>query len=295
MPGGHRRWCFTIHPADDGVAPLLEELPAGIRYIVWQLERGHEHERYHFQGYVTFTNSVSIGAVKRALGYDSAHLEPARGNDQQCVDYCTKEDTRVRGPWELGERDREQGKRSDLIDLAEAVKNGQNDHQIALEQPVAYAKFARHIRDLRFAYFEPLRRDVSTLVICGTTGCGKTFWCFEHFPDLYRVNWRKDGHIWWDGYRGQDVILFDDFYGEVALADMLHLLDIYPLRLEIKGSTTVAAWTKVIITSNAQAATWYSPLAGHDPGKIAALHRRLTWTENANSREEMDALASPWN
>ena len=41
--------------------------------------------------------------VKRILGYDSAHVEIAPGSNDQCVAYCTKEDTRLLGPFTLGE------------------------------------------------------------------------------------------------------------------------------------------------------------------------------------------------
>ncbi|AUM61740.1 Rep [uncultured virus] len=298
MPGGHRRWCFTVHPEDGGEAPFLSEIPAGCKYIIWQLEEGHDNHRRHFQGYCVFRQSVSLGAVKRALGSDSAHLEPAHGDEDSCIAYCSKEDTRVLGPWSFGERSPGQGKRSDLDDLVQRVKNNEDDHQIAEAEPVAYARYANHIRNLRGALFVPkMRPGLKTLVLWGSTGTGKSYWAWNNCPSLYRVNWKSDGHIWFDGYRGHRTLLFDDFYGQVPLERMLHYLDIYPLTVEVKGSTVVACWTEVIITSNAPPAMWYMSSQGtfgHCQEKIEALNRRLTEVVEVRRMGDLDNLVPPW-
>jgi len=80
---------------------------------------------------------------------------------------------------------------------------------------------------------------------------------FEEHPDCYFVTPTSTGQLWFDGYDGQDVVIFDDFYGGLPLPYMLRLLDGYPMRLPIKGGHTYAKWTKVYLTSNVPPTEWY--------------------------------------
>ena len=74
---------------------------------------------------------------------------------------------------------------------------------------------------------------------------------------------------------------------------MLHLLDPYALAVQIKGSTTTARWTKVILTSNQHPSTWY-PSQYCSQEQIAALNRRLGTVVEANTRQDLDGLVPPW-
>lgn len=286
MPGGYRRWCFTINNPQSDV--LFSELPQDLKFVCWQLEQGEQGTR-HFQGYCICTGPFSMGRVKRALGCDSAHLEPARGTHEQCVAYCSKEDTRVLGPWKLGDEPAGQGARTDLEWVAEEVKKSRSDREIAQERPTVFMRYFKGINALRMALADPPRRaSIQTMVLHGGTGTGKTFWAYDKCPGLYRVLLpaQRGAALWWDGYIGQDAILFDDFYGQIDLATMLHLLDPYPLTLAVKGSFTLARWTKVIITSNKSPMDWYSG-TDPDPMVLAALMRRLHSMVQVDSREDL--------
>ena len=50
-----------------------------------------------------------------------------------------------------------------------------------------------------------------------------------------------------DDYRGQNVILFDEFRSSLPVADMLKYLDGYPLMLPCRYSNKVACYTKSAI------------------------------------------------
>lgn len=53
-----------------------------------------------------------------------SHWEPIR-NDERAFDYCMKEDTRVAGPWEFGERPIRRNNATDWAMVRQAAKQGQ--------------------------------------------------------------------------------------------------------------------------------------------------------------------------
>lgn len=55
---------------------------------------------------------------------------------------------------------------------------------------------------------------------------------------------------WWEGYWGQSAALIDDFRADFCTYhELLRILDVYPLRLEVKGSSVPSRLTKIYITS----------------------------------------------
>ena len=120
------RWTFTINNPGPGDAPGWE--PATMDYMVYQFERGNETGTEHIQGYVRFKNRRKFSVVQQWLPH-GAHIEKARGSEQQNKDYCTKEDTRVAEtvPREFGTFNGDtghQGRRTDLAAGVEALKTG---------------------------------------------------------------------------------------------------------------------------------------------------------------------------
>lgn len=189
-----------------------------------------------------------------------------------------------------------QGSRSDLHELAEKVKNGASDFDIATENPGAFCRYYRGFGALRSVIESraPAIRDpLDVTVIVGGTGVGKTFWCFSHFPDLYRVKYPESaGHAWWwDGYVSQETVLFDEFDGtQVALNKMLQYLDRYPITVQThSGGLVPCKYKRVFLTTNVQPDAWYNSLV-MDPKFIeqkAALARRLSRVITAASREDL--------
>lgn len=59
---------------------------------------------------------------------------------------------------------------------------------------------------------------------------------------------------------------------QLPLTRLLQVLDIYPLRLPIKGGFTLARWTRVILTSNIHPRDWYPNC---QPESRRALLRRI--------------------
>lgn len=146
MPGGYRRWCFTIN--NPAVDQPWAALPEDVAYIVWQKEQGAQGTM-HLQGYTRVKKSLSIGAVKTALAIPTAHLEHANGTEEQCKAYCTKVETRIAGPWELGDYLPSQGQRNDLKKCAALIVEGKSLAAVAEAEPATFTKYARGFAALK--------------------------------------------------------------------------------------------------------------------------------------------------
>ena len=64
---------------------------------------------------------------------------------------------------------------------------------------------------------------------------------------------------WWDGYHGEETVIFDDFKGfSMRLHDFQLIVDRYPVKVETKGSTVELSATRLVFTSNKHPSEWYS-------------------------------------
>jgi len=293
-----RNWCFTRQldqrehafmegAAAAGVQPCQEELwflpcMAQIKSLVFQFERCPTTKRIHMQGFVQFVNPKGLKMVKQLLG-NEPHMETMRGTVAEAVAYCRKTESRLFGPYLLGEEPSGgQGKRTDLEALREMVK----ERKPALDIIEADAKFARYekqINFMRFAYMESLSdrqaSGVDVKVFYGATGTGKTFtavnYCCQN-KDYYIAECpsQKNSKLWFNGYEGQRTLILDDFSGDYCTMDFLkRLLDCYKLKVEFKGGFVWACWTTVIITTNYMPEAWYTN--GLNVVNVDPLKRRI--------------------
>ena len=118
-----RRWMFTINnpsiPA--GVFPFTNDRDL-VKYLVYQRECGDASSLPHNQGFCILKHAVTLNRLKKAC--NRAHFEIARGSLKQCIDYCTKDDTRISGPYRFGDEPKVGGSTVALDDLREGIKDG---------------------------------------------------------------------------------------------------------------------------------------------------------------------------
>ncbi len=81
--------------------------------------------------------------------------------------------------------------------------------------------------------------------------------------------------ISFDGYNGQDVLVFEEFNSQVPIEDMLNYLDIYPLHLPARYNDRVACYTKVYLTSNLPLEKQYRAEQWDRPETWRAFLRRI--------------------
>jgi hypothetical protein len=109
------------------------------------------------------------------------------------------------------------------------------------------------------------------VVLWGDTGTGKTR--FVHAQSSGRSLWSPGDYQWFDGYRGQEVVLFDDYRGEYPIQQFLKLTDRYPMSVPVKGGFCRWLPKKIYITSNVNPDAWYPDVHGRS---FEAFKRRLT-------------------
>jgi len=274
-----KAWCFTWNnPTHRNLFP--DGLPDKVQYLVYQLERGAEGTE-HLQGYIYFKEKIRFNPLKAmefktpdgasVFPFRAAHLEVAKGKPEHNKAYCTKPETRVAGPWELGKLPKGQGDRQDLRIAAASLMA---DGDVRKIDPAVFMKYASGCLKLAAMASPPRRDGLKVITIVGPSGIGKSYSVHDLFPDVYVVNMGNSG-LWWDGYTGQPAVLFEEFKGQVQLQKMLQILDPYPLRLEIKGGLVPARFTIVFITSNYTPDKWYKNETGDRDPEMAALARRL--------------------
>lgn len=273
-----RNYCFTLHCEEEKgkkVIPTWRKLPESIKYLCWQYEICPKSGRLHIQGYMELAKPMRLNAAKEALGTEKAHLEIRKGTQEQAINYCRKDESRMGGtaPMELGEPGKGRGKRTDLDEIRDAIEEGvQFDElrEINFGATLRYEKgLDRYIDDVK-------RRTMSAgvwkpkKVTCyiGPTGCGKTKLACESMPDA----WIKPNGKWFTGYKGQKDVIFDDFSGDIELTTLLRVLDGRAYEVEIKGRTAVWEAENIWITSNLTVEEWYP---NGNPQHIEAIKRRL--------------------
>lgn len=267
-----KNWCFTIN---NPAAELPDRLPRSATYLVFQVERGEQGGTRHLQGFIQFESKRRLSAVLGTFEGDYArpqprgHWELARGNPAQNREYCTKSTTREAGPFEFGAISGGQGARTDLVECVKQVQATGN----AFADPVLFAKYGSNLLKLAARVPPPSRPDLHVVCVVGDTGLGKSYACWEAYPQLYKPYFGNSG-IWWDGYSGQEVVLFEEFCGQVPLQKMLDMLDPYPLFVEVKGGTTRFCARVIILLSNDPPRSWY-PVARYNTKCVDALLRKV--------------------
>lgn len=81
----------------------------------------------------------------------------------------------------------------------------------------------------------------------------------------------KPSSKWWDGYGNEPIVIWDEIPRDYPWDELLHLLDRYPLKVEVKGGFAEFNSTMIIITSNFTPAALFGRYENY-----RALERRIT-------------------
>lgn len=246
-----KNWVFTLN---NPPAILPQVFLDAVSFMVYQPETAPVTGTPHLQGYVVTKKAVTLAGLKRLL--PAAHWERRKGSHDEAVAYCTKEDTRAGPSVTFGVPPPGAGARTDLDGLAQMVKDKMPLKRIAEENPSMYIKHAKGLQALKFVLTEP-RKGVrpSVEIFTGPSRIGKSKHIMSKYPDCYR---KDSASKWWDGYDGQEVVFFDEFYGGIPYNEMLQIIDWHGKRVETKGGHVELQATKFVFASNKNWREWYS-------------------------------------
>lgn len=253
MSSKSKYWVFTLNNYTDDDRLLLEECvsSAFFSYCCFGLEEGSMESTSHLQGYVESPNRLSLSSLRRL--FPRAHWEHRRGSAEQARDYCQKDGDY----YEFGEIScPEQGKRNDLLELQTALNNKMPLLQVSNEFFREFLHYRKNIESYVALNQEKRTWQIEVNVYWGKTRTGKSRRAFEEAgPEA----WVYPGKGWFDGYYGQDNVVFDDFYGDMPISLLLKVLDDwYPCQVPTKGGHVNWKPRKVWITCNTDPRDLYS-------------------------------------
>ncbi len=239
--------CFTIFTEN-----LLEPDMDKIEFLAYQKEECPTTKRIHLQCYCECKKQLSVGQLKTALKSDVniANVEKRKGSQKQAIEYVTKEDTRVEGPWQHGTPKRcLERERTDLNVVAEAIESGASISDIADSNPKQFIMYNKGIRALKS--IKTKNRNFKTHVtwIYGSSGKGKTRLAWDLHPDAYP----KNNSEWWDGYDPDihEAVIIDDYriQDKIRFSELLRLFDRYPHLVQQKGATVSFKPKHIVLTT----------------------------------------------
>jgi hypothetical protein len=222
--------------------------------------------------------------VKELIGSSSAHLEVTRS--EAAREYVMKEETRIEGTqFQLGNYPFRRNARVDWAEVLESAKKGKFDEIDPGVRIRNYTSLKRIFQDSQVP--TSIRRTVEIHVLFGDAGTGKTHTCWEKIEALglsiQDVYIKQGSTKWWCGYRGQRVVLMDDFMGKIDLGDLKTWTDVWPAAAEEKGGRVTLTFEVMYITSNRHPKLWYPDEPS--PEQHALLRRITTLREYIRSGE----------
>lgn len=280
--GDYRRkmvcdWCFTAFKIEDFNPQNFVDY-GHFLYLGYQKEKCPDTGRLHLQGFAQFSRSVRGSKVQELANDETLHIEPAR-DAKAARSYCIlpsykgKDKIVIDGPYEFGEfKERKPGERTDLSDFTAAIDEGLPDWKLKEMFPNQMFKYQHMVSRYRTIQEPKVRDPPKVIVITGETGIGKTRTVYDsHSPgDIFKM---EPNYLWFDGYTGQKIVLFDEYECQFKLTFLLQILDRYPVRVPIKGGFVDWVPEIIYITANISFTDWYlrSPQS-----QVSALRRRVT-------------------
>lgn len=253
----------------DKVIRLLSEL-AGCRYIAIAEEIGALEHTPHMHFFVVYKNPKAESTMRNVV--PKAHWDPCRGTIEQNRDYVFKQGKWVdseKGTTALPETQREWGeipteckefpsRKSDVMDaINQMIEEGLSPSEI-MGMHAGYCEYADTIRRayiLRRAADVPPVRDVKVHYVVGASGSGKTYTykrLCDRFGDcdVYLVtDYANDMTAAFDRYQAENIIVMDEFRGNVRFSTFLNLTDKYRCDIHARYVSTMALYSEVYITS----------------------------------------------
>lgn len=218
-----------------------------VEYMIVGEEICPKTKNKHHQGYVVFNNQRSFESVKKKL--KGFHIEASKKCALANIRYCEKDGNLI---YEIGQRPKGQGARTDIKDIFDEIKNGASNRDIAENYPNKWVFHGKAFKEYRNMIEDKREWKTKVYYIYGKSGSGKTKYAIE--KGATTISFLPSGRSYFiENYNGEDNVLIDDidettFCGYRQL--FLQLTDRYPMSINIKGSSRNWKPKKIFLTSN---------------------------------------------
>lgn len=271
---------FTINnPTPDIELRLQSELE--YRYLVIGREIG-ESGTPHLQGFCQLKSRTRLKKLGEKFPW---HIESTKGTPKQASDYCKKDGDFI----EFGELcgndaagDNTKDRWASIIQMARAGEW----NKLSLEYPGEYIRNLRNLQTVHVAAMNPLETVKKCLWLYGEPGTGKSRFAHDLGKD---VSYWKNPNKWWDNYKGDKVVILDDFdkTHEVLGYHLKRWADRYPVLCETKGGSIYPDYDILIVTSN-----YHPNEIFKDTMLVAALERRFDLLKVLGFEESLEGILS---
>lgn len=245
---------------------------------------------YHTHIFLYSPSPMRFSTIKGR--FPTAHIEKAYGSAKDNRDYIRKE-----GRWadtekaetavpetfeEWGDLPSEKEESSpDKYRLLQSLREGMTPLEAVEDNPDRFYHY-REIETVRQSILEDtystIMRQVEVTYLFGASGTGKTRGIFErHNPkSICRItDYGGKNGVRFDSYRGQEVLVFEEFHSQIPISAMLNYLDIYPIMLPARYNDRVACYTTVYLTSNIPLEAQYQEIQRYQLETWYAFLRRI--------------------
>jgi hypothetical protein len=251
---------------------LLTDWAKTQKFYVHGRETGEKEETPHLQIYVELTKQMTIVAINKIIkgkkGGRWIHCEARKGGAEEAAGYCMKGECSVRPTpswavfyynphksWQgvIEGNITQQGTRHDLEEKKDQILRGEvTVDELTVESPMLVHMYGRTLDRIEAIALRQKFRTTMTrgTWIHGPTGVGKSHTAFQDYsPDTHYL-WKTQTK-WQDGYKGQGIVIINDFRGEIPYNQLLQLLDKWPFDVERRGKEVVPFLAQeIIITSS---------------------------------------------
>lgn len=223
-----------------------------IRFIAYGSEICPKSGKPHHQVFCYMHNPRSPGAttcnkIGDMFGKKHCFAMAMFGSILQNESYCMKESSLIK----VGSEPK-QGMRGDLEETKVSLLDGSlTTDMICSENPMMFHQYGRTLERLELIGLRRKWRKEMTQGIwyTGPAYSGKSHIAFDGFDPSthYQKNLNED---WWDGYKGQETVILNEFRGQIKFSELLDLCDKWPKNVKWRCRESVPFLAKkLIITS----------------------------------------------
>ena len=249
-----RNFVFTLNNYTE--VDIDQLLCINYKYLVFAKEVAPTTGTPHLQGYCELDKRTRFATLIENLPR-GIHVEVRKGTQQQAIDY-------IKNP-----KDKPIPNPSDIYEVGEPRTQGTDVSMSAIETARellrAHSPIDPDIHSIgvikayeRLAKYWPISRnnsddELSRIWIYGPGGSGKTrtAYLYTRSYRAYKCDLFTKG--WFDGYDNHEAVILDDFNPDSEDKEtfklLLSILDRYPLRVNVKGSSVNWNPRMIIITS----------------------------------------------